>query len=79
MDLNVGDRVKVRNPKDLYNEFGGVREPYQELLGFPSDVYKYEVGIISKAGISYNHPSVRVQYDNGFVWWYYPEVLVKCD
>ena len=80
MELNIGDKVRVRTQKDLYNEYGENREPYVPPLGFRDCLLK-QVGEIIKVENHRGHECVLVQYSGYDIWsdrqswWYYPEVL----
>ena len=77
MDLKIGDKVKVRSPKDLWCEYGPKQEPYVPLTFNLNYIEK--TGEIKRINTYRNHTIVDVFYTGYGGWWYYPEVLIKVE
>ena len=87
MEFKIGDKVKVRDMKDLYCEYGDSLEPYpNDPLGFNHRYSQFE-GIIESLDSYRGHTMVSVNYSTNYndsckylwSWWYYPEVLIKVE
>lgn len=81
MELNIGDKVKLRSRKDLYNEYGNQHEPYDHELGVDF-CHIGHTGKVSEHGEYKGNPTVGISFYNEAndvidYWWYYPEMLIK--
>lgn len=83
MGFKVGDKVKIRSKKDLFNEYGS---RFIDIFSINSDMEEYQlgtVGIIADVDgaimppFLVKSPESKLNYARKRGWWYSPDELYK--